>query len=126
MIKNWGWGAIKERTKRKKIFQIRSPEMQTYKPTKKKIKKKRKKKKKKRLARHYLFTYLTRPPPKMSNYCTTQIGHLELERTNLTKNWKSVKILKLEGELWFPSFGANVEKMLNLLPTVHTTPLCSI
>jgi hypothetical protein len=47
MIKNWGWGAIKERTKRKKIFQIRSPEMQTYKPTKKKIKKKEKKKKKK-------------------------------------------------------------------------------
>ncbi len=115
MIKVWGWGAIKERTKTKKIFHIRSPERQTDKPTKFFIKKKN--------LQDTTYSLISQDP-KMSNYCTTEIGHLELKNKS-NKKLEICQDFKLEGEL-FPSFGAHMEKMLNLLPTVHTTPLCSI
>ncbi len=57
--------------------------------------------------------------PKMSNYCTTQIGHLELERTNVTKNWKIGQDFKIRRRIVVSFFWGKRGK--DAKPTAHGT-----
>jgi hypothetical protein len=55
----------------------------------------------------------------MSNYCTTQIGHLELERTNVTKNWKIGQDFKIRRRIVVSFFWGKRGK--DAKPTAHGT-----
>jgi hypothetical protein len=112
MIKDWGWGAIKERTKMKENFPNKKPRKanrQAHQKNKKLNFLLNLLKKKKKTLQDTTYPLISQDP-KILNYCTTQIGHLELKNKSNKKTEEICQNFKIRRRVVSFFWGAHMEE----------------